>query len=61
MYILTVNMSRKMKETESVENNEKKENVDTGVMKSLEGKRQLRKHRRGWKDSNKMDLSAQLH
>ena len=61
MYILTVNMPRKMKETETVENNEKKENVDTGFMKTLEGKRQLRKHRRGWKDSNKMDRSTQIH
>jgi hypothetical protein len=47
-----------MKETETVENNEKKKNVVTGFMKSLEGKRHLWKHGRGWKASNKMDLTA---
>ena len=59
MYSLTMNMPRKMKELECVENNEKKKNVDMVFMKSLEGKRHIRKHhRRGWKDSNKMDLSV---
>jgi hypothetical protein len=38
MYILTVSMPRKMKETETVENNEKKKNVDTGFMKILKWK-----------------------
>jgi len=51
-------MPRKMKEKDAVENNEKKENVDTGFMNTLERKRQLRKHRRGWKDINKLDRSA---
>ena len=61
VYILTVNMLRKMKETETVETNEKRKNVDTGFVKTREGKGQLQKRRRGWKDSNKMDRSAQIH
>jgi hypothetical protein len=53
-----VSVPRKMKETETVENNEKKKNVVTGFIKILERLIHLRKHGRGWKDSNKMDLSA---
>jgi hypothetical protein len=56
MDILTVNKPRKMKETEIVECNENEKNIDTGFIESLEEKRHLRKHRRGWKDSNKMYL-----
>ena len=58
MDFLTVNMPMKMKETKIVNCNENEENIYTGFIKSLEEKRHLRKHRHGWKDSNKMDLSA---
>jgi hypothetical protein len=56
--ILTVNMPRKMMETEIVECNEIEKNMDGVFIKSLEEERHLRKHRLCSKDSNKKDLSA---